>query len=176
MKIGLLRHFKVKLKYPKKPLLKYEEVFDWYEKYNAAEVAVMDSGIKTEDWDKCYASPLYRAEVTSKSVYKGDIITDERLKELDVLPVLKGTSRKPFLVWGLMLKIKSTQKNQITEKFEASVSEFLEEILRTNRGSTLLVCHGFVMTFIQKELKKKGFTGDSFFIPDYNKVYIYEKK
>ncbi len=175
MKIGLLRHFKVDLKYPRKPLLSYEEVFAWYEKYNSADVIIKNVDLSRGKWDKCYASPLPRADVTSKTVYKKNIIVDDRLKELDVLPVLKGTMKKPFLLWGLLLKIRSTQQNSITVEFETKVSEFLEEILKKETCDVLLVCHGFVMTFLQKELNKKGFKGDSFFIPDYNKVYVYEK-
>lgn len=174
MKIGLLRHFKVKLKFPVKPLLSYDEVFGWYEKYNTADVEVKDVDLTGGNWQKCYASPLHRAQVTTKSVYKGEVSVKEVLKELDVLPVLKGTSRKPFLVWGLMLKVHSTRKNYITEKFESGLSAFLDEILQNDKCDVLLICHGFVMTYLQQELRKKGFKGSGFLVPKYGKVYVYE--
>lgn len=174
MKIGLIRHFKVKLKYPWKLLLTYDEVYNWYVKYNSAEVDVKNVALNSGNWKKCYVSPLYRAQVTVKSVYKGDFTVIEALKELDVLPVLKGSRRKPFLIWGLMLKIHSTRKNFITEKFEAGLSAFLDEILIVDKCDVLLVCHGFVMTYIQQELRKKGFKGNGFWVPAYGKVYIYE--
>lgn len=176
MKIGLLRHFKVKLKYPRKILLSYDEVFNWYVEYNRAEVDVKNVDISGGNWQKCYASPLHRAQVTVKNVFNGDITVIEELKELDILPVLKGTRRKPFLLWGLMLKIHSTRKNYITEKFEAGLSSFLEEILNNHKCDVLLVCHGFVMTYLQQELRKKGFNGSGFLVPAYGKVYIYENE
>lgn len=176
MKIGLLRHFKVNLKYPRHILVTYDEVFNWYEKYGTADVLIKDVDMCGVEWQKCFASPLKRASVTSKTVYKGEITVVDELKELDVLPVLKGTRRKPFLLWGLMLKIRSTQSNYITQEFEAKVSAFLEGILKNNNCDILIVCHGFVMTYMQKLLMEKGFKGKNFFIPNYNKIYIYEKK
>ncbi len=176
MKIGLLRHFRVKLKYPRKPLLAYDEVFSWYEKYNNADVEIKTVDLTGGNWQKCYASPLHRAQVTVSSVYKSDVVVIDALKELDVLPVLKGTRRKPFLIWGLMLKIHSTRKNHITEKFEAGLSAFLNETLNKDKFDVLLVCHGFVMTYLQKELRKKGFTGRGFKIPAYGKVYVYDNE
>ncbi|MBE2219790.1 MAG: histidine phosphatase family protein [Ignavibacteria bacterium] len=176
MKIGLLRHFKVKLKYPKKPLLSFDEVTAWYDKYNAAEVEIKKVDLSGGNWQKCYASPLHRAQVTTKASYNGDVNVVEVLKELDVLPVLKGTRRKPFLIWGLWLKIHSTRKNHITEKFESGLSAFLEDILKNDKCDVLLICHGFVMTYLQQELRKKGFKGGGFLIPAYGKVYVYENK
>ncbi len=175
MKIGLLRHFKVNLKYPRKFLIAYDDVFSWYEKYNSAEVLVKSVDMSGGNWEKCYASPLYRASVTSKAVYKGEINVIDDIKELDVLPVLKGTRRKPFLIWGLMLKVRSTQRNYITDEFESKVSAFLEGMLKNDNCDVLIVCHGFVMTYMQKVLKQKEFKGKSFFIPRYNKIYVYEK-
>jgi len=174
LKIGLLRHFKVKLKYPKKPLLSFEEVTAWYDKYNTADVEVKKVDLSGGNWQKCYASPLYRAQITTKASYNGEVNVTEVLKELDVLPVLKGTRRKPFLIWGLWLKIHSTRKNHITEKFESGLSVFLDEILKNHKCDVLLICHGFVMTYLQQELRKKGFKGGGFFIPAYGKVYVYE--
>ncbi|MCC6866078.1 MAG: histidine phosphatase family protein [Ignavibacteria bacterium] len=174
MKIGLIRHFKVNLKYPKKLLLSYNEVFEWYVKYGTADVVVKKIDLSGGDWNKCYASPLLRSEITAKSVYKGEITVLDDLKELDVLPVLKGTSPKPFLLWGLMLKIKSTKKNHITHEFEKKLSAFLDKMLSENNCDVLVISHGFVMTFLQKKLRENGFKGNGFFIPDYNKVYIYK--
>lgn len=174
MKIGLIRHFKVKLKYPRKLLLSYDEVYNWYIEYNRADVEIKNVDLSGGNWKKCFASPLHRAQVTVNSVYNGDVTVIEALKELDVLPVLKGTRRKPFLIWGLMLKIHSTRKNYITEKFEAGLSAFMDEILAGDKCDTLLFCHGFVMTYLQQELRKKGFKGSGFLIPAYGKVYVYE--
>ena len=176
MKIGLLRHFKVKLKFPGKLLVSYDEVFKWYENYGTAEVEVKDVDLCGVDWKKCYSSPLYRAAITTGSVYKKEVTVIDDLKELDALPLLNKKSRMPFLLWGLMLKIKSTQKNDITNEFESKISDFLNDMLKNNSDDVLIISHGFVMTFIQKELKKKGFKGDNFFVPAYGKVYLYEKK
>lgn len=174
MKVGLLRHFKVDLKYPRKLLLSYDEVFKWYEQYGKADVVVKPVDISKGSWGKCYASPLHRADVTTRSVYKGEVTVLNDLMELDILPILKGTRRKPFLLWGLMLKIRSTQKNHITEEFEKKLSVFLDNLLAENKCDVLVISHGFVMTYLQQELRKKGFKGKGFRIPDYNKVYIYE--
>lgn len=175
MKIGLLRHFKVKLKYPRKPLISYDEVYKWYENYGIADVDVKKVDLRGVDWKKCYASPLHRAAKTTESVYKNEVTVINDLKELDVLPLLKNKRRMPFLLWGLMLKIKSTQKNEITIEFENKISAFLDKMLKENSCDILIISHGFVMTFMQQELKKKGFKGEHFLVPAYNKIYIHEK-
>ncbi len=175
MKIGLLRHFKVKLKYPGKFLVSYDEVFKWYEKYGTAEVEVKDVDLLGVNWGKCYSSPLYRAAKTTEAVYKNEVTVINDLKELDVLPLLNKKRKMPFLLWGLFLKIKSTQQNEITNEFESKISAFLNDILKDNNCDVLIISHGFVMTFIQKELKKKGFKGMNFLVPAYNKVYLHEK-
>ncbi|MEO8512692.1 MAG: histidine phosphatase family protein [Ignavibacteria bacterium] len=176
MKIGLLRHFKVKLKFPGKVLVTYDEVFNWYEKYGTADIEVKHVDLSGGDWKKCYASPLFRAKKTTEAVYKKEVSVINELKELDVLPLLNKKRRMPFIFWGLMLKIKSTQRNYITDEFESKISAFLDQMLKDNSGDVLIISHGFVMTFIQKELKKKGFKGASFLVPNYNRIYIYEKK
>lgn len=175
MIIGILRHFKVKLKYPRKFLISYDEVFKWYEEYGTAEVEVKKVDLLGVNWNKCYSSPLYRAAKTTESVYKNEVTVINDLKELDVLPLLNKKRRMPFLLWGLLLKIKSTQRNEITNEFENKISAFLNEILKDNRSNVLLISHGFVMTFIQNELKNKGFKGMNFLVPAYNKVYLHEK-
>jgi broad specificity phosphatase PhoE len=175
VKIGLLRHFKVKLKYPEKLIVSYDDVFNWFEKYGREEVEVKDVDLLGIDWKKCYSSPLYRAAVTTAAVYKKDVTVVNELMELDALPLLNKKSRMPFLLWGLMLKIKSTQRNKITNEFESNISVFLNDMLKNNSDDVLIVSHGFVMTFMQKELKKKGFKGKNFLVPAYGKVYVYEK-
>ena len=104
MKIGLLRHFKVDLKYPRKPLLSYEEVFAWYEKYNSADVIIKNVDLSRGKWDKCYASPLPRADVTSKTVYKKNIHDVRKNKQF--IPRDKHTSKHKSYMYTFAKRMK----------------------------------------------------------------------
>ena len=69
MKIGLVRHFKVKC--PHKTMMTSKEFREWSEKYEHAGVIKTKVNMYGTKWDVCYCSDLQRAMTTAKEVYSG---------------------------------------------------------------------------------------------------------
>jgi broad specificity phosphatase PhoE len=175
MKIGLVRHFKVKHAYPKKFLVGYEELVKWFDHYNIADIEHQDVGPCGVTWEKCYCSSMPRARKTAERIFSGDIIQRDDLIEMDLLPLMNTYSKLPLLLWALLMRSKSRSSNRITDEFSAKISAFVDELLQANDQNVLVASHGFVMMFLQKELIKRGFTGDRFKTPANGKIYVFVK-
>ena len=177
MKIGLVRHFKVNHPFPEKKFLSKSEVIEWFEKYNLAEdIEYKKVDLGNINWKRCYSSPMVRAVNTANYIYKGEIITVTELKELDILHRLTGRIKLPFLIWGLMVRIKSFSSNKDTNEFKQWIIAFVDNIMRKNESDILIVSHWFVMRALRKEFVKRGLVGENFKSNDYGNLYIYENK
>ncbi len=175
MKIGLVRHFKVKHAYPQKFLVGYDELVRWFDHYDAADVEHQDVAPCGVTWEKCYSSSMPRALKTAQCIFSGDIIQRDELRELNLLPLMNTYKKLPLLLWALLMRNKSTSSNRITDEFSARISAFVDELLRANEKTVLVASHGFVMMFLQKELIQRGFKGDKFRTPVNGKVYVFVK-
>jgi broad specificity phosphatase PhoE len=175
MKIGLVRHFKVKHAYPQKFLVGYDELVSWFDQYDAADVEHQDVGPCGVTWEKCYASSMPRAVKTAQCIFSGDIIQRDELRELNLLPLMNSYNNLPLLLWAMLMRNKSRSSNRITDEFSARISAFVDELLQANDQNVLVASHGFVMMFLQKELIRRGFTGDKFRTPANGKMYIFSK-
>lgn len=175
MKIVLIRHFKVNLSFPKKYLLSKQEVIDWFDKYNTADVESELVNLSNTNWTHCYSSPLKRAKATAEIIYKGEITETDALKELDILHLLPEKVRLPFLVWGLLVQIKFYSGAKEVIQFRHNLDAFIEKLITTEGGNVLIVSHGFVMLYIQKQLLKKGFRGHKIRFPENGILYGYER-
>jgi Histidine phosphatase superfamily (branch 1) len=175
MKIGLIRHFKVKHKEPTNLLLTASEVIEWFAGYDLADVEHQAVDLKNINWERCFSSPLPRALTTATAIFDGEIEILNELKELAVFPLLGSNLKLPFLVWAIVIRIKSSSKNNTLSEFRNKIKTFVDEILLKEEKQTLVVSHGFVMIYLQKELKKRGFKGNGFGSPANAKIYIFEK-
>jgi broad specificity phosphatase PhoE len=162
LKIGLLRHFKVKIVYPRKILLSHDELVRCFIEYDSADIESENVDISAVKWKKCYASTMKRAKETAETIYNGEIIFTDDLVELNVLPQLNRKLRMPLTFWAVLTWIVTRRKGSITDK------------LAENNEDVLIVSHGFVMSSIRKELKKRGFKGHYFQLAAHNKLYIFE--
>lgn len=175
MKIGLVRHFKVKHKFPERMLLTAAEVLQWLEAYEAAEVAPKTVDLCGVEWKRCISSPLHRAAKTANTIFAGEITQSDDLKEFDILPFLNSTLRLPFILWAIVIRIKFSTSGPLTSPFRRKISAFTDELLARHDHDVLVVSHGFVMMCLQKELVRRGFRGNTFGTPENGKVYVFEK-
>ncbi len=176
MKIGLVRHFKVKQAYPGKVWLTKPEVIKWFDDYDLAEVECREANFLEAGWKVCYTSPLKRAVKTAGRIYHGPTEKVDALKELDVLYLLPAGIKLPFLVWGLLVRIKFLASNKDTHEFRLGIKLFLDNLVLENEAEVLIVSHWFVMKILQEELVKRGFAGHNFRSPGYGTLYVFEKK
>jgi broad specificity phosphatase PhoE len=176
MKIGLIRHFKVKHAYPKNMLISLDEVLHWFAGYESAEIQSTHVDLRGIEFKRCYTSSAERALGTAGIIFKGEKTILHELRELDVLPLMNNKRKLPFLMWAILVRIKASSSNRITDEFKNNISAFLDELLLKNTDDVLIVSHGFVMMYMQKELKRRGFKGIGFRAPENGKLYVFEKE
>lgn len=177
MKIGLVRHFRVKKDFPKQFLVNYTELVKWFEEYDYTDIEVVSSenNFKNNRWEICYCSPALRARITAQQLYDNEPTILEELNELNVLSLLNKRLKLPFILWGIIIRNKSLAKNEITLKFQHQIKIFLDKIIMDKAKQVLIVSHGLVMMHLQKELRSRGFKGQGFNIPQNGQLYVFEK-
>lgn len=178
MKIGLVRHFKVNVK-PGEGGLSSAEFEMAMNNYDNADVIPNNLNIRENDWDICYASTLPRAIKTAKTIYGGEIITTDLIREVPILPFTKRNFVLPAFFWHMAARI-AWLKNKPSQpegkhETENRINKFLEIIDSSGYEKILVVSHGFFMGSLFKILLKKGFKGEMDFRPRNGKLYILEK-
>ena len=175
MKIGLVRHFKVKQKLPKGFLIDHPTLMQWFEEYDNSDIAYQDVDMRGVNWEVCYASSLSRAHKTAQHIYKGEIQLLDDLREVSVLSLMNTKRRLPAILWAIQIKRKTLSANDITAAIEKKLAGFVDKLLQHKEQEILVVSHGFIMMLLQKELIARGFTGDKFRNPANGKMYVFEK-
>jgi broad specificity phosphatase PhoE len=178
MKVGLVRHFKVKRGYPNR-LVNSFELLKWVDEYDASDVEENDIDLYDIEWKKCYSSDLYRAVKTAKKAFDGEIIFLKELREISISPFFQTKLKLPLVLHLLFIRIAwlFNHHSQPDNKKEVNnrINGMLDAILH-NEEDVLIVGHGGVMMFMRKELLKRGFSGPNFGkTPENGKVYIFEK-
>lgn len=177
MKIGLIRHFKVKRGFPGKMMLKQSELFQWLDEYEKSDIEAGEPDLGGVDWKRCYASDIPRAAKTAEIIYKGNIVQTPKLREIVPRPFFTQDLRLPFLVWPLLVKLAwmTNHDSQETRSgIEQRVANIIGEILAQGKEDALIVSHGAIMMFLRKELLARGFKGPKFGTPDNGKLYLFE--
>lgn len=175
MRVGLVRHFKVKIDLPEKSFITRDELSLWFNEYDNADVEYGEVELSNIEWKNCCTSDLPRAIKTAEKIYHGNIITMQGLRELNPLVLFKKNLRLPMMLWMIFPRIKQLMPNNHVADFKKKISTSLDEILLKYDEDTLIVSHGFTMIFLKKELRKRGFKGVNFRHPRNGKLYIYEK-
>ncbi|RYU93646.1 histidine phosphatase family protein [Emticicia agri] len=175
MKIGLVRHFKVKQQLPKGFLIGHDALTDWYARYDEADIHYKNVDLRETNWEICYASPMSRAHNTARHIYKGNILLLDDLREISALNLMNTRYRLPLIVWAILIKRKTLANNPVREAAEKKLIDFVEKLLSGQEKEVLIVSHGFIMMLLQQVLAARGFTGEKFNNPANGKVYVFEK-
>ncbi|PFA68421.1 phosphoglycerate mutase [Bacillus sp. AFS015802] len=176
MKIGLIRHFKVKRGYPAS-LVTSDELMKWVEEYDASEVEGNEVDLRGIDWKRCYSSDLSRARITAETVYEGEIEFLEELREIRLSPLFRSKRKLPLflhltfirIAWWFNHRSQPESKSEVEERIKGVIDKSIRE-----GTDVLIVGHGGIMMFMRKELLRRGFTGPSFRRPSNGKVYVFE--
>ena len=175
MRIGLVRHFKVDHPFPNKKLLSKAEVIKWFEEYdNTENIQYKTVDLQDIDWKRCYSSTMVRSVNTAKHIYSEEIVKVPELSELDILHRLSNKIKLPFLIWGLIVRIKSFSSNKNTDQFKRGIAAFIDNLLTGEQEDALIVSHWFVMRVIRHELIRRGLVGDKFRSNEYGTLYVFE--
>lgn len=178
MKIGLVRHFKVKC--PHKTMMTSKEFREWSEKYEHARVMKKEVNMYGINWDVCYSSDMERAVTTAKEVYSGKVTIDKLLREVDNMPFVHSERLKlPFPVWHVCGRLawffKSKSQPESIRSTRRRIKKFLKQI-DWDAENILIVSHGFLIFNITWELFRLGFVGKSIRRVKNGLLYEYECK
>jgi broad specificity phosphatase PhoE len=180
MYIGVVRHFRVDCN--AQAFMTSDDFEKWVVEYDNS--AVIENKFETENikWNKCFSSDLPRAIKTSESIFKGEIIKTQLLREVPLSPIYKTNLKLPHRFWCIMARIAWNfhHKSQVENKKDSQkrINEFLNSLDMKLDTNMLFVCHGFFMKIIERELKRRGFKGQNIPnrpIPKNGKLYLYKK-
>lgn len=177
MNIGLVRHFKVNCY--AKMFMTSGDFKQWVKQYDNSDIIENKFEIGNIIWHKCFSSDLSRATKTSKSIFTGEIIKTELLREVPIAPVFNTNIKLPYVFWCISGRIAwfFHHKSQIENRKDTQgrANEFLDSINNESNNNILIVCHGFFMNTLQKELKSRGVSGQNIKRPKNGTLYLYEK-
>ncbi|MFP4662722.1 MAG: histidine phosphatase family protein [Halanaerobiales bacterium] len=176
MKIGLMRHFKVL--HSSKTFMNSAEFEEWIKHYDKADIKTADIPESQVEWEICYSSNLPRAVRTAEAVYKDNIIQREILREVPIAPVVSKSIVLPNKLWLTLGRLAylfshKSQPESIDETRERA-KRIISEISSLGESNVLVVSHGFLMRFLQKELVKNGFKGEKFTRAENGQLYLFE--
>ena len=177
MNIGLVRHFKVNLK-PGDGILSPAQFASAMSDYDSAPVTPNDLKINNADWEICCSSTLPRAVKTAKTIYNGEIILTDLLKEVPILPFTKKNIKLPSFVWHIGARVawyrNKTSQPEVRLQTIERVNKVIEMVLSTKYEKVLIVSHGFFMGSLFRELLNRGFKGEMDIGPKNGKLYTLE--
>jgi Fructose-2,6-bisphosphatase len=177
MNIGLVRHFKVNCY--TKMFMTSDDFNEWVKQYDNSDVIENKFEIGNIKWHKCFSSDLSRAIKTSKAIFTSKIIKTPLLREVPISSIYKTNLKLPYVFWCISGRVAWLfyHKSQIEAKKDTQrrVNEFLDSIENEADNNILIVCHGFFMHTLQKELKRRGFSGQNIKRPKNGTLYLYKK-
>ena len=160
VKVGLVRHFRVKHDYPPKLLVTPDEVADWFLGYDAADIEYGHVDLSGGNWQHCFCSDLPRAIKTAEAIFKGDIVVLEDL------------------VWAVLVRLVWYLKSHPNVETRRAVRErsrrVIDQVLRAD-GDSLIVSHAALMPFLRAELRRRGFRGPWFGQAANGLLYVFER-
>lgn len=180
MYIGLVRHFKVNCN--AQTFMTSYDFENWVLAYDTSDV--IENKFETENikWNKCFSSDLLRAIKTSETIFEGEITKTHLLREVPLSPIYKTNLKLPHRFWCIVARIAWNfhHKSQAETRKDTQkrINEFLNSLDKELDTNILIVCHGFFMRIIERELKIRGFIGQNIPkipIPKNGKLYLYKK-
>jgi broad specificity phosphatase PhoE len=159
MKIVLIRHFKVG--------------FRWKRFYTSADYEldcggynsspVVPSKVNIQSTDRLITSTMSRALETSKHIFNRDPdLSDPNLCEVPIKPFMKTKIPLPKLIWDvvgrLQWRLGMSKQPESYEKSRKRVRTFLESLIEQGQN-VVIVCHGWIIKLMIRELKLHGFKG-----------------
>lgn len=178
MRIGLLRHFEVHC--PHKRIMTSKEFQAWSNAYNYSSVIKKPVDLGSIKWDICYSSDLPRAITTANEVYRGNIIIDKLLREVENAPFIHNEHLPlPFEVWHICGRLawffQSKSQPETIRDTRQRINQFLNK-MDNSKENILIVFHGFMLYNFQKELKRRGFSGQAVRHVKNGILYEYQKE
>jgi broad specificity phosphatase PhoE len=176
-RIGLIRHFPVKLDFPS-GWRTSAELMAWLEEYDRADVNIIKPDLGGIAWQKCISSDLPRAYTTATTIFSGPVERTPLLREIRFARFQTGQLRLPVWLWKRILEIAwltghRTQRPNRDELLERvrKVADRLEEA----DTDTLVASHAGIMAYLSAELRRRGLKGPRLKIARHATVHVYSR-
>ncbi|SDE29421.1 Histidine phosphatase superfamily (branch 1) [Paenibacillus sp. UNCCL117] len=179
MRIGLVRHYKVKHEFPTHGILSPQELKAWFEAYDASDVELETTELRGMVWARCYASSMERAVKSARHLFAGPIEVTERLREVPYPDFGKISQRRlPFLLWAVLVRLCWYAAPRVYPESRADVrrraASMLDDILAGDEENVLIVSHAALMMELRRELLRRGYSGPRFGTAANGKLYVFE--
>jgi Histidine phosphatase superfamily (branch 1) len=176
--IGLVRHFPVP--HSKYALMNSRGFEEWTRWYDTFDVPTPESVSPYGGWDICYCSNLPRAAKTARKVYPGEPIENALLREVPFDPLFKTRIPLPVFAWEALSRVgwnfEHASQRETRKQTFARIAEFFEPLeAQYPGGKVLLVCHGYLMRYMQTYLHKRGYQGKVPLHPQGGVLYPFRK-
>ncbi len=177
MKVGLVRHFKVTRGYPQTKTVTRNEMLQWMEEYEASDVEPIPVDLSGTHWTKCITSDIPRAIRTAQTIYPGETIITQDLREVPFQPPFKRNIALSGRLWYTLITIgvflSHPSQPEGRKDIVKRVRKVMCEVIATGED-TLIVSHGAIMKYLRRELLRRGFRGPKTEIEINGKLYEYE--
>jgi broad specificity phosphatase PhoE len=175
-----VRHFKVNCN--AKAFMTSDDFEKWVIEYDNSDI--IENKFETENikWDKCFSSDLPRAIRTSEIIFNGEIIKNQLLREVPLSPIYKTNLKLSHGFWCIAARIAWNFQHKSQEETKKGtqkrINEFLNSLSKELNANVLIVCHGFFMKMLERELKIRGFKRQNrhnILTPKNGTLYLYKK-
>jgi broad specificity phosphatase PhoE len=176
MRIGLMRHFPVELRFPS-GWRTAADLKDWLRHYDASPVLPGRAELGNRTWNRCICSDLERAAVTARTVFPGPIEPTHLLREPGFEPFQTGGLRLPVPIWIWIVRLSwwtgHSSQRACRDDFRRRVLAMADR-LESETGNTLVVSHAGMMANLSAELRRRGFAGPRLRMARHAVLYVYE--
>lgn len=177
--IGLVRHFRVVVRRPKRAWLTAEQFNAWMDLYDYADIEPVDFDPNGQEWDQCISSDLPRAAATAGGIFPGTVRYTDKLREIKFAAVNLPGVRLHYNLWLLLGRLawyfghrSQPEGRQATEQRAREVADLLQA--EYSAANVLTVTHGAFMQVLVKELRTRGYTGSRILHPRNGKLYVFQ--
>jgi broad specificity phosphatase PhoE len=177
MRIGLIRHFPVVHGLPR-GWKTAGDLQRWREAYDGSAVTIGAAELGGVAWTACVSSDMPRARATAEAVFHGPVEQTALLREPDFATFATGELRLPVTVWRWMLlaawvtghRSQRVGRDDFRRRVQAAA-----DLLETRTGDVLVVSHAGMITYLSRELRRRGFAGPRLRFPGHGVVAVFEK-
>jgi broad specificity phosphatase PhoE len=175
MRIGLIRHFPVRLKLPTGWRTE-AELQAWIDEYDLAETDPIAADLGGIAWQACICSDLPRAHFTATTLFSGPVERTALLREARFALFGTGNLRLPIWLWEGVLRITwlggHGSQRPSRDAFRQRIRAAADRISALEMD-TLIVSHAGTMAYLSKELRARGFAGPKLRLARHAAVYLY---
>lgn len=159
MKIYIIRHAKVDMKWPKLcTSMEFDRACEKYDESSIIDSTAQNKGLNIQ---KLYVSELSRSQETAKCLFPSHkFVIKGLLNEVPLKSSFDCYIKLPLLLWNITGRLQwflnNTRQPEI-QRCTIARAEKISELLLKNKEDAILVTHGFYMKTLISQFRKHSF-------------------